>query len=76
MAIKRRMHRRQHLRMLAHAEIVVRAPHRHLARSPGIVPDRPRIAPGLALDIGKDAVAALLAEGVEPASEKGLVVHA
>jgi hypothetical protein len=50
-------HRRQHLRVLAHAEIVVRAPHGDFRADAVIVSAREMAA--AALQIGKDAVAPL-----------------
>ena len=59
--------------MLAHAEIVVRAPYRDLGADAVIVGARePAAAP---FEIGEDAVAPLGAERVEALFEKAVVVH-
>ena len=68
-------HGAHHGEVLAHAEIIVRAPHRDLARPVGRMPDRRREAPGDALEIGEDAVAALGLEALDGAFEEALVIH-
>ncbi len=73
--IDRRVHRRQHLRVLAHAEIVVGAPHRHLAAAVPVVVHRPREMTGSAFEVGKDAIASLAPQFTELPLEKALVIH-
>ena len=73
--VDRGVHRRDHLRVLAHAEVVVRAPDGDLG---GPVADEAagaREVAAAAGELGEDAVVALLAEGVELAAEQGVVVH-
>ena len=66
--LDRRGHRRQHGGMLAHAEIVVGAPHRDLGADPVIEGARkPAAAP---FEIGEHAVPPLGAERIEALSEK------
>ncbi len=68
-------HGADHLRMLAHAEIVVGAPHDDLARPLRRMPDRVREAAGDALEIRKYAVAALVMQARQGVREKSRVVH-
>ena len=59
-------HRRDHVRVAAHAEIIVRAPDRDISDAALVMPFGIRIGLGVALEIGKHAIAALrleLAEG-------------
>src|SRR5262249_54201296 len=69
-------HGADHLRVLAHAEIVVRAPDhdrtRPLRRMPGCV----REPAGDALEIGEDAIAALLAQARQRIGKETIVRHA
>ena len=63
------------LGVLAHAEIVVRAPDHDVTRPLRRVPERMREAPGDTLEVGKDAVATL---GVQPSQgigEKRVIIH-
>jgi hypothetical protein len=62
--------------MLPHAEIVVGAPDHDLTRAGGRVPNSVGKAPGDALEIGKDPIAALVAQTVEGRREKLIVIHA
>src|SRR5271165_1576006 len=62
--------------MLAHAEIVVRAPDRHLDRAARAVPGGPREVARAALQLSKHAVAAFAAEAVQLLLEERFVVHA
>ena len=73
-ARKRLLHRRQHGRVLAHAEIVVRAPHRDLGADP--VVEGAREAAAAPLEIGEDAVPPLGAQRIEALFEEALVIHA
>ena len=66
-------HGLQHEGMLAHAEVVVGAPDRHLDRALGPVPGGARKVPAVALEIGEDPVAALRAESGEGVAQ-GLLV--
>ena len=59
--------------MLAHAEIVVRAPHRNLGADAVI--KGARKAPAAPFKIGKDAVPALGAQPIQALFEKGFVIH-
>src|ERR1700759_3598602 len=59
--------------MLAHAEIIIRAPDRHLGAKPMIECMRKPAA--TALDFRKDPVAALTAKPVEVLPEEALVLH-
>src|SRR5438132_7663236 len=70
---QRLFHRRQHRRMLPHAEIIVRAPDGNLGPDPMI--ESAREAAATPLEIGKDAVAPLGAQRIEALTEEGFVVH-
>ena len=74
-AIERAVHGSEHIGMLAHAEIIVRAPDGDVARAVRAVKGRARELADLTLEIGEDAVAALLAKSVQLLPEKRLVVH-
>ena len=64
--------RRQHRRVLPHAEIIVRAPHRDLGADAVIISGRkPAAAP---LEIGKHPIAPLGAQPVEALLEIALVI--
>ena len=70
------LHRGDHRGMLAHAEIVVGAPDGDLARVVGRVAiEGARKPPGDALEVGKDAVALLLAKRVDGILEESAIVH-
>src|SRR5580700_10967669 len=69
------MHRRQHFRVLAHAEIVVGTPHRNLATTVAAMVHRPREMTGSAFEIGKNAVASLAPQLTQLPLEKSLVIH-
>src|SRR5216684_6147434 len=71
---QRLRHRRQHRRMLPHAEIIVRAPDRDLGADAVI--EGARKAAAAPFEIGKDAIPPLGAHCVETLSEKALVIHA
>jgi hypothetical protein len=73
--VDRGMHCRRHLRVLAHAEIVVGAPYRHLATAMPAVVRRPREMPGAAVEIGKDAIAPLAPQLTQLLLEKAFVVQ-
>jgi hypothetical protein len=70
---QRLLHRFEDRRMLPHAEIVVRTPHRDLCAD--AVVEGARKAAAAPLEIGKDAVATLGAQPVELPLEKAFVVH-
>jgi hypothetical protein len=73
--VDRLLHRLGHLRVLAHAEIVVGAPDGDLARAAVVVVHRPRKGAALAFQIGEDAVVAVVPQLVELGGEKGVEVH-
>ena len=61
--------------MLAHAEVVVRAPDHDIARPLRRMPHRMREAAGEALEIGESAIAPLGVQPVERAGKKGPIIH-
>ena len=63
-------HGADHLGVLAHAEVVVRAPHDDVARPFRGVPDRARETAGQPLQIGKHPIAPLVPQTGESAPEK------
>src|SRR5262249_4498874 len=67
------LHRREHSRVLPHAEIVVRAPDGDLGADAVIKGSRKPAA--AALKIGEDAVPPLGAERVETLFKKAFVIH-
>ena len=71
----RLLHRGDHFGMLAHAEIVVRAPDGDLARIVGRVAKTPRETARNALEIGKHAVALLLPQRIDRVFEYAAIVH-
>ena len=73
--VERLMHRREHGRMLAHAEIVVGAPDGHLAGAAGMMVLGAREGARLALEIGEHAIASFAMQAIELAAEIGFVVH-
>ena len=75
-AVDRIVHRRDDLRVLAHAEVVVRAPDGDVAGALADVAGGAREGAVGARELGEDAVVALLAERVELLAEQGVVVHA
>src|SRR5215213_1437095 len=74
-ARRRLDHRADHLRMLAHAEIIVGAPDDDVALALRRMPVRVREPAGDALEIGKHAIAPLLAQRCQGSGENGIVVH-
>ena len=68
------LHRRQHRRVLPHAEIVVRAPDGDLGADAVI--EGARKAAAAPLEIGKDAISPLGAQRIEALFEEALVIHA
>src|SRR5260370_16489826 len=70
---QRLFHRRQHRRMLPHAEIIVRAPDRDLGADAVIESERK--AATAPLEIGEDAIPPLGAKLIEALFEEDFVVH-
>ena len=70
---QRFLHRRQHRRVLAHAEIVVRAPDGDLGTDPVIKCARKLAA--TPLEVGEHAVASLSPQRLETLFEEPFVVH-
>ena len=68
-------HGADHLRMLAHAEIIVGAPDHDVARALRRVPDRMRKPAGDPLEIGEHAVAPLVMQAAEGGTEELAVIH-
>src|ERR1700730_12949636 len=66
--------RREHRRVLTHAEVVVRAPHRHLCADAVI--EGARKAAAAPFEIGEDPVSPLGTKRTEALSEEALVIHA
>src|SRR5216683_3393714 len=71
-----RYHGLDHLRMLTHPEIIVRAPDHHLAPAARSVPDGVREATGDALEIREDAIALLIPQPAQGGGKKSVIVHA
>jgi hypothetical protein len=61
--------------MLAHAEIIVRAPDHDIARTVGGMPFGVRKAAGVALEIGKHPIAAFIPQAGQCMRKVGLVIH-
>jgi len=74
-AIQGFVHGRQHLGVLAHAEIVIRTPDGHIVGLVLMVTRRARKASGLPLKIGEYTVAALPPKTVELVGEESIIVH-
>src|SRR6202022_5145334 len=70
---QRLFHCREHRRMLAHAEIVVRAPDGDLGADAVI--EGAREAAAAPLEIGKDAIPPLGVQRTEAVFEEALVIH-
>ena len=68
-------HGADHLRMLGHAEVIVRAPDHDVALALRGMPDRVRETACDALEIGKDPVAPLVPQFAQGRREITLVVH-
>ena len=69
------VHGRAHLRVLAHAEIVVGAPDGDVAGAFCGVVVGDRIGPAAALQVGKNAIPAFLVQGLKVLAEAILVIH-
>src|SRR4029077_19757406 len=67
------LHRRQYRRVLAHAEIIVRAPHRDLGADAVIIGARKAAA--APFEIGEYAISPLGVQRVQTPSEEALVIH-
>src|SRR5882672_3009506 len=68
-------HGADHLRVLAHAEIVVGAPDHDIAATLRRVPDRMRETARDPLEIGENAVAPLIMQAAEGGAEEFAVIH-
>ena len=68
-------HRADHLRVLAHAEIIVRAPDHDVTAPLGGMPERVRETAGDALEVDENPIAPLLAQLLQRGREICLVVH-
>jgi hypothetical protein len=68
-------HGADHLRMLTHAEVVVRAPDHSGARAVGGMPDRVGKTPGDAFEVGEDAVAAFLVQAGKRPGKEMIIGH-
>ena len=68
-------HGADHLRVLTHPEIIVRAPDHHVSSLLGRVPDRPRKAPGDTLEISKHPVATFVTEPTDRIREEFVIHH-
>src|SRR3954454_8666354 len=68
-------HRADHLRMLPHAEVVVRAPDDDVAAPLRRMPDRVRKPAGDALKVCEYAIAPLLVQAAQRIRENAVVVH-
>ena len=64
-----------HIRVLAHAQIVVRTPHRHLGHFAVFVVIGPWERPALAVKLGKGAIVAFGLQRVQLAAENLIKVH-
>ena len=74
-SVDRLMHGGEHFGMLAHAEIIVGAPHGHFPLAAGVM--EPGFGEGArdALELGEHAIAALAPERIELILEEGVVIH-
>src|SRR5580704_6242852 len=68
-------HGADHFRVLAHSEIIVRAPNHDVARSLRRMPDGAREASGHALEVGENPVAMLVPQPVQSIREKRTIIH-
>ena len=64
-----------HHRVLAHAEIIVGAPHRHVAGAAFGEMIGGWVGPAAALQVGEDAIAAFLVQRLKVLAETELVIH-
>jgi hypothetical protein len=75
-ARRRPQHCPDDLRVLPHAEIVVRAPDHDFPRAIARVPDRVRETAGHAFEIREHSIALLFPQAVQSRGEKRIVIHA
>src|ERR1700687_3343939 len=68
-------HRAHHLRMLGHAEVIVRAPDHHIARALRRVPDRMRKPARQTFEIGENPVTPFIMKLAQSPIEKHVVIH-
>ncbi len=73
--LDRLVHGIAHHLVLAHAEIIVRAPHRHAVDAALGKMIGGWVSPAAALQIGEDAIAAFLMQRLKVLAETGLVIH-
>src|SRR5262245_12862756 len=69
-------HGPDHFGVLAHPEIIVRAPDHHLAPTVRSVPDGVREATGDAFKICEDAITLLISQPTQGGRKKCIIVHA
>src|SRR5262244_395513 len=74
-ARRRRHHRADHLRVLSHAEIVVRAPDHDLAPAGWRMPDRVRETAGDPLEVCEHSIALLFSQAPQRRSKERVVIH-
>src|SRR5262249_20334299 len=68
-------HGADHLRVLAHAEVIIRTPYDDVARALWRMPDRARETAGEPLEIGEHPEAALITQPGQRIGEEIVVVH-
>ena len=73
--IQRFMHRSDHVRMLAHAQVIVGTPDRHQRPVAPVQMRRTRKIAGVPLQIGEHPIVALTVKAIEVLSKEGFVVH-
>jgi hypothetical protein len=73
--IQRFMHGAQHIRVLTHAEIIIRAPNSHFTAHALIMPSGARKLSTTPLEIGEDPVPAFTAKAIKLTLEKFFVIH-
>jgi hypothetical protein len=69
------MHGLDHLRVLAHAKIIVGTPDGNFSRTLGSMARGPRKAAAMPLEIGKHPITAFVVKTVQLAFEKCLEIH-
>ena len=74
-AIQCFMHGIQHIRVLTHAKIVIRTPHRYLTTNTLVMACGAREFATASFQIGKDAVSAFTAKAIKLPLEEFLVIH-
>ena len=74
-AIQCFMHGIQHIRVLTHAKVVIRTPHRYLTTNTLVMACGAREFAAATFQIGKDAVSALTAKAIKLPLEEFLVIH-